>query len=108
MRPLTKHNFAAKLTGYRKRLHLLAWGMVAGLMVSNSNAADDPLATTQTLDADLKELNDPTILGRRVSFEHEWNRFEDGSNVFEDTLSGQWAWRLSANADWAVRLKLRP
>ena len=56
--------------------------------------------------SNLKELNDPTILSRRIWFETEWNKFIDGTHVVEQTLGSLWAWRLSDNQDWAVRLKL--
>ena len=73
---------------------------------SNAHAVDEPTATGEVPDAHLKELNDPTILTSRVWLEKEWNHFEDDTNVIEDTLGGLYAWRISQNADWAVRLKL--
>jgi hypothetical protein len=54
----------------------------------------------------LKSETDPTILTRRVWLETEWNSYRDGSDNVEETLGGLWAWRLTDNADWAVRLKL--
>src|SRR4051812_5622921 len=65
----------------------------------------DPV-TSEVPSADLKELNDPTILTRRIWFETEWNKFIDGTHVVEETLGSLWSWRLSENQDWAVRLKL--
>jgi len=89
------------------RLHLLALGLVAtGLAAVNLQAADADPATTEVPAADLKELNDPTILSRRVWLETEWNKFENGTNIIEETFGAMWAWRVSENQDWAVRLKL--
>ena len=76
------------------------------LFAVNARGAESATATSEVPDADLKELNDPTILTRRVWLETEWNKFIDGTHVLEETLGGLWAWRLSENQDWAVRLKL--
>jgi Putative MetA-pathway of phenol degradation len=89
-----------------QRLHLLALGLVAtGLAAVNLQAAEAS-TSSEVPASDLKELNDPTILSRRVWFETEWNKFEDGNNVFEETLGTMWAWRVSENQDFGVRLKL--
>ena len=56
--------------------------------------------------SDFKEATDPTILTRRVWFETEWNKFDNGSSVLEETLGTLWAWRISADQDFAVRLKV--
>jgi hypothetical protein len=89
------------------RLHLLIIILAANSLIAGTILAQEPAtATSQTFDADLKELNDPTILSRRVWLEKEWNHFDDSSNVVEDTFGALWAWRLSDTADWAVRLKL--
>jgi len=70
-------------------------------------AAEEPTATSEAPDADVKELTDQsTILTSRVYLETEWNKFTDGSHVVEQTLGALWAWRISADQDWAVRLKL--
>jgi hypothetical protein len=55
---------------------------------------------------ELKSLEDPTILKRRLWLETEWNKYEDGSHDVEETLGGLWAWRVGAQQDWAVRLKV--
>ena len=89
------------------RLNLLVIVLAATSLIARGvHAQESATATSQTFDADLKELNDPTILSRRVWFEKEWNHFEDSSNVVEDTFGALWAWRLSDTTDWAVRLKL--
>ena len=86
-------------------------GPLAGLLFfANLSAAQDavnaPTATEEVANSDLKEPTDPTILTRRVWFETEWNKFRDGSSVFEETLGTLWAWRVSADQDFAVRLKV--
>ncbi len=78
---------------------------IGGLGRDLRAAAEAPV-TSEVPGADLKELNDPTILTSRVWLETEWNRFEDDSSVIEHTFGSLWAWRVSPNADWAVRLKL--
>jgi len=71
------------------------------------SAATEPVgAVEQVLGANLKALEDPTILFRRVWIETEWNKYRDGSNDLEETLGGSWAWRVSDRQEWAVRLKL--
>jgi hypothetical protein len=88
-------------------LRLLAFGVVAtGLAAFDLHSAEAPTATSEVPSADLKELNDPTILTSRVWLETEWNRFRDETNIVEETLGTLWAWRVSENQDWAVRLKL--
>ena len=87
------------------RLFLLG-AAVAALAVVNLHAAESKTATSEVPDADLKELNDPTILSNRIWFETEWNKFIDGTSIVEETAGGLWAWRISESQDWAVRLKL--
>ena len=53
---------------------------------------------------ELKGLNDPTILERRVWLDYESNRFRDDSDFGKLTLGGMWVWRASENQDWAVRM----
>ena len=61
-------------------------------------AAEEPTATSEAPDADVKELTDQsTILTSRVYLETEWNKFTDGSHVVEQTLGALWAWRISAD-----------
>lgn len=60
----------------------------------------------KTVTTELKALQDPTILIRRMWLESEWNKFKDDSSDLQQTLGGVWAWRISGKADWAVRLKV--
>jgi hypothetical protein len=85
--------------------HYAAVFIAAGLTVATVSAAEEPV-TSQVPAADLKELNDPTILTRRIFLETEWNKFRDGTHIVEETLGGLWAWRVSDYQDWAVRIKL--
>jgi hypothetical protein len=88
---------------------MLALGaMVAALSTTPLAAAESPGvdADEQTIVEELKALEDPTILTRRIWLDTEWNSFRDSSNDVEVTLGGLWAWRVSANQDWAVRLKV--
>ncbi len=73
---------------------------------SPSPAVSPSPGTQPSAAAELKALEDPTILFRRVWIETEWNKYRDGSNDLEETLGGSWAWRVSERQEWAVRLKL--
>ena len=53
---------------------------------------------------ELKSLEDPSILRRRVWADTEWNSFKDSSDDLEFTIGGLWAWRVSPSQDWAVRI----
>ena len=55
---------------------------------------------------ELKAIEDPTILKRRVWLDTEWNRFKDSSDDLEFTVGGLWAWPVTANQDWALRIKV--
>jgi hypothetical protein len=55
---------------------------------------------------ELKSLEDPSILRRRVSVDTEWNSFKDSSDDVEFTIARLWAWQLSPNQDWAVRINV--
>jgi len=60
----------------------------------------------EMIEADLKSLEDPTVLKRRIWLDTEWSRYDDDSNNLEETLGFLWAWRLSRIQEWAVRLKM--
>ncbi|HSI14849.1 MAG TPA: hypothetical protein VK961_22545 [Chthoniobacter sp.] len=90
----------------RLALPKIAGIAAAALATVTVSAAEQPTVTSEVPDSDLKELNDPTILSRRLWLETEWNKFRDHTNVVEETLGAQWGWRVSDNQDWAVRLKL--
>jgi hypothetical protein len=88
-----------------KPIHVLAVGMIVGLIGADLNAAAHGVNSDEVPAADLK-LEDPTVLTRRVWLETEWNKFTDGTHTVEETFGQQWAWRVSENQDWGVRLKL--
>jgi hypothetical protein len=89
------------------RIIFLTLGVIAGFRGANLEAAKEAgTSSDQVPAADLKELNDPTVLIRRVWLETEWNKFTDGASTVEETTGTLWAWRVSENQDWAVRLKL--
>jgi hypothetical protein len=54
----------------------------------------------------LRAIEDPSILKRRVWVDTEWSDFKDSSNELDFTFGGLWAWRVSENQDWAVRIKV--
>ena len=88
---------------------MLALGAIMANWTSPSLLAGEPAGdntTEQVIADELKSLEDPTILKRRVRLETEWNSYRDGSDNVEETLVGLWAWPISARQDWAVRLKL--
>ena len=90
-----------------KRIIFLTLGVIAGFSGANLEAAKQAgTSSDQVPAADLKELNDPTVLIRRVWLETEWNEFTDGTSTVEETAGTLWAWCVSENQDWAVRLKL--
>lgn len=90
-----------------RRVQLLTVGVIAAIFAATPSAAHAASTSSDEIpEAALKELNDPTVLTRRVWLETEWNKFTDGTHVVEETLGALWAWRLSQNQDWAVRVKL--
>jgi len=82
--------------------------MAAGWLATDSSAAEPAGLRYEapTPAEELKGLEDPTILKRRLWLETEWNKYRDGRNDVEETLGGLWAWGLSAHQDWGVRLKV--
>ena len=55
---------------------------------------------------ELRAIEDPSILKRRVWVDTEWSSFKDSSNELDFTFGGLWAWRVSQNQDWALRIKV--
>ena len=86
-----------------------AWVFVAVGSLSVLTAAAGPTLPPSQEAAVIEELKaetDPTIMKRRVWLETEWNKYTDGSNDIEETFGGLWAWRVTTNMDWGVRLKV--
>src|SRR4029453_15036739 len=87
--------------------HFLVLALIAGLATADLGVAEQADTNTdQVRAADLKEFNDPTILSRRVWLETEWNKFTDGTHFVEEIWGALWAWPVSENQDFGVRLKL--
>jgi hypothetical protein len=109
---MNKHLARSLGTFFLKRFFVLAVGLAAAAVATvkmeaaEAATSSSAAATSEVPAADLKELNDPTILTRRVWLETEWNKFRDGTNIIEETFGTLWSWRMSENQDWAVRLKV--
>jgi long-subunit fatty acid transport protein len=69
--------------------------------LSASESSTDPTAAEQ-----LKQLNDQTIIGNRISLGSDWSHFKDGAEKATWTLAGLWGWPISDRQDWGVRFKL--
>ncbi len=54
----------------------------------------------------LKQLNDQTIIGNRVSLGSDWGEFKHGAEKATWTLAGLWGWHVSDSEDWGVRFEL--
>jgi hypothetical protein len=54
----------------------------------------------------LKQLNDQTIIGNRVSLGSDWSQFKDGADKATATLAGSWGWPVSNWEDWGMRFRL--
>ena len=84
-------------------------GVIVAVWLTMPSYAADPtkdVADAQRIAEELKAFEDPTILKPRVWLDTEWNTFKDGTNNVDLTLGGLWTWAVSANQDWAVRLKV--
>lgn len=97
------------LSNLMKRALLLILGAtaIAGLtpaMCSAESAAVS--ANEQTIMEEVRAQEDPTILKRRIWSDAEWNKYKDDSHDIQETLGAMWAWGVSDNQDWAVRLKV--
>ena len=74
--------------------------------VAPADEAGSPDADHHTTARRLRVITDPTVIGRRLWLETEWDEYKDGTRGVEETLGAVWAWSVSTNHDWAVRLKL--
>lgn len=107
--PLEGKTAARLANSVTKQVLVVPLGTItAGWLAAASFAAESAGGTfdEQTIKKELTELVDPTIFVRRTWLETEWNKYTDGSSHVEETLGGFWAWPLSANQDWGVRLKV--
>ncbi len=75
--------------------------LLASSSLSAVERPTDPVAADQ-----LKQLNDQTIIGNRVSLGSDWSQYRDGAEKATWTLAGLWGWPISDWQDWGVRFKL--
>jgi len=75
------------------------------LLTSGSLSAVEPSADPVAAEQ-LKQLNDQTIIGNRVSLGSDWSQYKDGAEKATWTLAGLWGWPISDWQDWGVRFKL--
>ncbi len=75
------------------------------LFASPNLPAIEP-TTDSTSAEQLKQLNDQTIIGNRVSLGSDWDEFKHDAENATWTLAGLWGWRISDSEDWGVRFKL--
>ena len=76
------------------------------LLIARGNLAATEPSINPTTANQLKQLNDQTIIGNRLSLDTEWDHFKDDAEKVTSTLTGQWAWRASDFQDWGIRFKL--
>jgi hypothetical protein len=91
------------------RVHIIATAAMAGSWFVTSACTGEPVGPSgeeNTITQELKALQDPTILIRRIWLDSEWNKFKDDSGELQQTLGSVWAWPISSRADWGVRLKI--
>ncbi len=75
------------------------------LFASLNLPAVEPTIDSTSADQ-LKQLNDQTIIGNRVSLGSDWGEFKHGAENATWTLAGLCGWRVSDSEDWGVRFKL--
>ena len=75
------------------------------LLPSAPVAAVDPPPNPVVAD-ELKQLNDQTIIGNRVSLDTGWDHFKESAEKVTWTLAAQWAWRLGESQDLGIRFRL--
>jgi hypothetical protein len=76
--------------------------LAARLLPAAEPSPDAPAAAAEQL----KQLNDRTIIGSRISLDTEWDQFKHGTEKTRWTLGALWGWRVHDWQDWAVQLKL--
>jgi hypothetical protein len=62
--------------------------------------------TSSTVAKELKQLNDQTIIGNRMSLDSEWEQFKHGAGKATWTVAGLWGWPMSHWQDWGIRFRL--
>src|SRR5688572_31760472 len=79
---------------------------LAFLLMSPATVIAGATTDAREVADELKAIEDPSIFKRRVWVDTEWSSFKDSSDDGVLTFGGLWAWRASANQDWAVRIKV--
>ena len=85
------------------------WAAVSAALVISQPcfAALDTSTDTQRIEREeLKQNDDPTILRRRVWWENEYSNLHQGAWQHKLTLGGLYAFSLSPDSEWGVRLKV--
>jgi hypothetical protein len=89
------------LTSPREAALVLALLLVIPALANAGATADG-----REIADELKAIEDPSIFKRRVWLDTEWSSFKDSSDDLSLTLGALWAWRVSANQDWGLRIKV--
>ena len=76
--------------------------LLVGSVIAIAGAATDD----RQIADELKSLEDPSLFKRRVWLDTEWSSFKNSSDDVSVTFGGLWAWPVSANQDWGVRIKV--
>jgi len=74
------------------------------LLAVNSQAVEPTIDSTSA--EQLKQLNDQTIIGNRISLGFDWDQFKHGAEKATWTPAALWGWRVSDSQDWGIRFKL--
>ncbi len=75
--------------------------LVESAAAQSATASDD-----QRISDEIKALEDPTILKNRIWLDTEWSKFKHNGDDLQETLGATWAWRVSSEQDWAIRIKV--
>lgn len=75
------------------------------LLVSDNSQAVEPTIDSTSAEQ-LKQLNDQTIIGNRISLGFDWDQFKHGAEKATWTPAALWGWRVSDSQDWGIRFKL--
>ena len=85
---------------------LEAFLLLSLLLISPARLAAVEPGTNPVVADELKQLNDQTIIGNRVSLDTGWDHYDEGAERVTWTLAAQWGWRGSEGQDWGLRLRL--
>jgi len=86
------------------RLLFVAVILLAATRLPAAEPSSVDSATTAA--AQLKALNDQTIIQSSVWLDTEWDQFKHSAEEATWTLAGLWGWRVGDRQDGAVRLKV--